>query len=501
MTAVVYIRVSTTEQAQNLSLLTQQKACREFCARQGIAVDRVFEDAGASAKTTDRPNFQEMLTYCRARKGRVQFVVVYNVSRFARNAHDHAVVRAYLLGLGVSLRSVNEPITDDPVGRLTENMMSAIAQFDNDQKADRTKAGMRAALAQGRWTWQAPVGYINGNAKAGEPSLIQDADRGPLVRRAFELVASGSRTAAEALRILTALGFSTRKGRPLTPQTFGALLKNPIYAGFVNAPGLDIRDVRGDFAPLVKEELFNRVQRALRPSAVQISRRLDRPDFPLRRFVICDSCGTGLTGSAPKGRTKTYPYYHCRKCRGVSVRREDLEAQFLDLLSSLAPRPEFLALFRAIVLDVWRLRSASAGALRQDLEAKVADLKRRESLLDEAYLYDQRIDRSTYERQRDALRESVALVSMELQDAKLEEIDVEGILGFAEFAVTNAARLWTEASLEQKQRLQRVLFPLAVRLKDGKVGTSVTCFAFMQIQPIQPLKEGLASPTGFEPVF
>jgi DNA invertase Pin-like site-specific DNA recombinase len=53
---------------------------------------------------------------------------------------------------------VNEPISDDPVGKLTENMLAAIAQFDNEQKAERTKAGMRTALALGRWTWQAPLG-------------------------------------------------------------------------------------------------------------------------------------------------------------------------------------------------------------------------------------------------------------------------------------------------------------------------------------------------------
>lgn len=79
----------------------------------------MFEDAGESAKTIDRPEFKRLLEYCRDNKRRVQFVVVYNVTRFARNAHDHAVVRALLNRLGVTLRSVNEPIGDDSVGRLT----------------------------------------------------------------------------------------------------------------------------------------------------------------------------------------------------------------------------------------------------------------------------------------------------------------------------------------------------------------------------------------------
>lgn len=141
MKAVIYCRVSTKEQAQNLSLPTQLRACREYCSRNGLTVVEVFEDAGESAKTTDRPEFKRLLEYCRENKGQVGVLVVYNVTRFARNDHDHAIIRTLLHRLGVSLRSVNEPIGDDSVGKLTENMLAAIAQFDNDVKSERTTAG------------------------------------------------------------------------------------------------------------------------------------------------------------------------------------------------------------------------------------------------------------------------------------------------------------------------------------------------------------------------
>src|SRR4051794_27412983 len=104
MRGVIYCRVSTKEQVQNLSLSTQLTACKAYCEREGIDVAEVFEDAGESAKTTDRTEFQRLLSFCRTNKGRVQFVVVYNVTRFARNTHDHVVVRALLLRLGVTLR-------------------------------------------------------------------------------------------------------------------------------------------------------------------------------------------------------------------------------------------------------------------------------------------------------------------------------------------------------------------------------------------------------------
>jgi hypothetical protein len=99
------------------------------------------------------------------------------------------------------------------------------------------------------------------------------------------------------------------------------------------------------------------------------------------------------------------------------------------------------------------------------------------------------------------VREEIALAQLELEDARIEEIDVEGVLGFAEHLLTNAARLWQEATIEQRPRIQRVLFPEGVRFRDGRVGTAVTCLAFslmgMEIQG----NSGLASPTGFEPVF
>ena len=82
--AVIYVRVSTKEQNENLSLPTQLRACEEYCRRQGYDVLERFHEEGESAKTTDRSQLQGLLTYCRLNKGRVHFVVVFNLTRFAR---------------------------------------------------------------------------------------------------------------------------------------------------------------------------------------------------------------------------------------------------------------------------------------------------------------------------------------------------------------------------------------------------------------------------------
>ena len=72
--AIIYIRVSTKEQTENLSLPTQLRVCEEYCRREGFEILERFKEEGESAKTTDRSELQRMLAYCR---------------RFARHTRFH----------------------------------------------------------------------------------------------------------------------------------------------------------------------------------------------------------------------------------------------------------------------------------------------------------------------------------------------------------------------------------------------------------------------------
>ena len=96
-----------------------------------------------------------------------------------------------------------------------EGIVSTVAQFDNDQKAERTAAGMQAALQLGRWTFKAPLGYLNSRIKTG-PSLLPDTTRTDLIRRAFRQVAEGH-AVADVLREVNAAGLKS-KGRQTLPS-------------------------------------------------------------------------------------------------------------------------------------------------------------------------------------------------------------------------------------------------------------------------------------------
>src|SRR5712672_2581164 len=84
---------------------------------------------------------------------------------------------------------------------------------------------------------------------------------------------------------------------------------------------------------------------------------------------------------------------------------------------------------------------------------------------------------------------------MELSAAVENQIDVEGVLAFAEHLLTNAARLWMELALDQKQQLQHVLFPEGLRFDLEKFGTAVTCLTFRQLAESESSESGVASPS------
>jgi hypothetical protein len=94
------------------------------------------------------------------------------------------------------------------------------------------------------------------------------------------------------------------------------------------------------------------------------------------------------------------------------------------------------------------------------------------------------------------LRADIALAEMEFGDAKIDELDIEGVLAYAEAALTDASQLWSNASLDQKQRPQSVLFPEGLTFYGEGFGTAVTCLAFSPLGEDRQPESSVASPTG-----
>jgi hypothetical protein len=120
--------------------------------------------------------------------------------------------------------------------------------------------------------------------------------------------------------------------------------------------------------------------------------------------------------------------------------------------------------------------------------------------LDEAFLFERSIEIETYDRQAEKLRE-LTLARIDRHSGQLDELDVEGILAFAERVLPRAADLWVQASLDQRQRFQQLFFPDGIAFDGNRfIGTGATAPIFSYLREIRTENEGLVDQTGIEPV-
>jgi len=132
--------------------------------------------------------------------------------------------------------------------------------------------------------------------RATGKGLLADPDRGPIVRRVFKEYATGRFTKQQMLQQATRWGLTNRRGQPLSSQAIGMLLRNRLYIGMIDVPDFGIREKRGDFEPLIAEDIFYKAQAVLSGKVPLVAPLMrNRPDFPLRGFVQCAACGRSLS--------------------------------------------------------------------------------------------------------------------------------------------------------------------------------------------------------------
>jgi site-specific DNA recombinase len=452
MKAVIYIRVSTTEQASsNQSLPVQESKARGLCQQRGLHVLRLFADKGESARTDDRPQFKKMMEYCRQHRREISHVVVSDLSRLARNVLDQGQTIVALTEMGIALVSVDEPNLDDSAaGRLLKNVLGSMNQFFSDSLSEKTKDRMAAGVKQGRWLWVAPLGYQNDTRTK---QIVTDSERSPLVRKAFELLAEG-KSIGDVMRQVTALGLATRKGRHIPKQTFSRLIRNPFYCGWIENNGTR---VRGTHDPLISEEIFNTVQQRLSGKAPT---QIVRDDFPLRGFVQCWKCGNNLTAGMVKGRSKSYPRYWCwtPRCRSTSVTAEELEKQTYHLFHILQPGARTLAMLPTLAARTWDVRkeriAADAKSLVRRLDEQNTLNQRaiKARLMGELSEEDFKSFKASTEAETERLQEQIRALDS-------ERSTMEELVKQADREIIDLGESWRSAPPRRKREIQTALFP------------------------------------------
>jgi site-specific DNA recombinase len=502
--AVLYVRVSTDEQAREaLNIANQEQRCRTFCSGRELKVLQVFVDPGESARSDDRPEFQKMLAYCKAHRSETAFVVVYDLSRFARNVRDQADAIAKLLEIGVRVRSTLEPNVDETSsGKLAANIHGAFNQFFSDSLSERMRERSKAAVLAGRWPWSAPLGYKNIDCRDGA-NIIPDPETAPHIRRAFELMATGLYTRAAVLRKITDAGLRTQSGNKLSAQTFYETLRKQVYVGFITSSAIS-EPVQGLHTPIVDRITFDRVQAILDGKKLKAAKKNKHNSaFPLKPFVRCETCGRPLTGGFAKSHTgRTYPRYWCptTACH-VGISREELESRFVDLLGRLSPRAEAMVEFPKIAARVWEESQGDAQANAKKISAQLDKLKVMKKKLLASYLEGKVPEDDYQEATADYSRQ---ITDLERQLRELTEISssTEAFVSFAELQLSDLSGLWKAANDDQRRRVQTILFRdgLAYSPKSKSLNPDNSTL-FSVLTEMNPENLRLASPTGFEPVL
>jgi site-specific DNA recombinase len=468
--AVIYIRVSDEEQQKRnvANLPTQEKKCRDRCNHNALPVLKVFCEEQSARNVDGRPEFQKLLEYCKLHRGNVSHVVVADLSRFARNTADQATAMARLENMSIALVSVDEPHIDKTAaGKLSANILGAVNQFYSDNLSERVRYRMSECVKAGRWVWKAPLGYRNAPVD-GTKNIVQDPDRAPLMRKAFELLATGSYTKESVLRQINAMGLRTEKGAELTPQSFSQYIKNPLYMGWIVSGQ---NRLKGSFEPIVSEELFNAVQEALDGRNRSVSHKRVNEDFPLRGFVRCSHCEQTLTAGWSKGRHKKYAYYRCykTKCKEVNIRREELEMHFHRLLGMIQPTTELIAKLPDIARSTWEIRKKRIEDEKRTLQTRLNENKSLNHKAVEAHLKGT-LAAADMEQFKEANNKSIAQIEEQLKSLQSEAFTMESLIADAREDVLNVVKTWTEADLARKQEIQMALFP------DGLVFSPETLF-------------------------
>jgi len=465
---IIYCRVSSHDQVSGTSLESQKQACLVYAEREGITVgeSEIFIERGESATAANRTELIKVLEYCRKNQGKVQAFIVWKVDRFARNQTDHFALRGQLMKYGVRLHSVTEPLTDDPIGKMTEGMLAAYAQFENDIRKQRCEGGMQRKVEQGIWPWMPPIGYktaIRMRERRKTQPDEPDEERFYLIQKGLKTYATGKYSAVEVSKLLTTWGMKTRTGKPMGKQLMERVLKDPYYAGILTNPWTGEQH-KGQHRAMISWEEYEQIQSIKRG----LSRHLNRPrsilnpDFPLRRFVTC-TCGGKLTASWHTGwKCKKYASYNChnKQCvhNGHSVPKDVLEGKFFDLLTNITPKEEFLALFEEIVLDVWKDRKTVLQNERINYQLEIKKLETRKEQLLQMRLNGE-ISPQEFTDNKNSIDNRVTGFKISQNETHTDELDMGGIVSYATDFIRSVARQWQEMNIKQRQRLQKLVLP------------------------------------------
>lgn len=440
-----YVRVSTAKQGEKgVSLQEQRDAIANYANRFGLEISRWFEERETAAKR-GRAAFGEMLRLLKRKQGRG--AIIHKIDRSARNLRDWADL-GEMIDAGIEVHFANESLDlHTRGGRLSADIQAVVASDYIRNLREETKKGFYGRLKQGVYPLGAPIGYLDqgkGKVKAIDP------EKGPLVKQAFELYATGRFTLESLIDELRRRGLRNKKGGTLSLNGVSTMLRNPFYIGLMRIRKTN-ELFQGNHEPLVTKSLFDAVQRILQGKTVEHE---TRHDFTFRRLVACGACGYALTGE----NQKTYVYYRChtKGCLTKAIREEAVEDAVRETLDPVRLDEAEIQRAGAWVQDARLAEDAMREREIRSVKLLMEQNQARRARLTDAFL-DGTIEKELFEERKSGL----LLESTGLKE-KLAHLERQGggalvrLAKFLELAKT-ASLLYKEALPHEKRDLIKKL--------------------------------------------
>ena len=416
--AVAYVRVSK-ERDDMVSPELQETAIGDYCARQGYQLVTTLTDLDLSGRFWRRRQVEQAVGMIEA--GDADVLVVYKVSRVARNRLDWAVAVDRVEAAGGRLEAATEPVdTSTATGRFTRGMLAEMAAFESDRIGEVWREVHARRIGHGLPSRGGDrFGYIrDGDAYSVDPAT------GPLLAEAYRRVADGQSTRA-VVAWLDSRGSRTLAGGPWTRDRLSRVLDSGFGAGLLvrqgrrPGGGVDRRLealswAAGAHPPVIDQDTWEAYLAARRGR--RRARERDAGSYVLSGLLACGDCGAPMWADR-LGRHAGYAFV-CSgwktdptAARCVSVTRARAEAAVLAWLATYVDDVEAAADRERQRQAAVAVADAGAGALARE----VTRLEARQARLLSGWL-DGVVPQAAYEAERDRIAAALEATAAALDD-------------------------------------------------------------------------------------
>ena len=400
MRVAIYARVSSERQAEkDLSIPAQIKALKRYAFGRQWDVVAEYVDEAESARSANRPAFKEMIAAAKSSVKPFDAILVWKLSRFARNREDSVVYKSLLKRQRISVVSMNEQVDESPAGLLLEGMIEVIDEFYSANLSQDTVRGMKENAARGfRNGGSTPFGYRRVTEPQGAVSksrLVPDEREASIVARVFDLAVHGQ-GAREIAGSLNREGLRTRSGKHFAATVVNQMLRNEAYVGTLvwnkyakglggkqKKPEAEVIRVPDSHGALVDRHVFDQVQGMLtarRPSVKHPMRVSSR--YLLSGLAHCARCGSTAVGT--NGKSGRFLYYSCNSrimkgttaCDAPSMNAGKLEAFVVDRIRENILTEENLG-------QLAKLANEELGVSRRRAEKRIEGLEQERGSVDQ----------------------------------------------------------------------------------------------------------------------